>query len=296
MKTDRTIANLSLTGDITASALRAQLNLPENTKTALNNKQDKLTEGSHINIDTTNNKISVLMDNTLKTDSTSPVENKVITAALAGKQDTITTDNKLSFDLIDGGPDLSSYATEQWVTNQNYLTTADINAKADKSYVDAELAEKQDTLIDGTTIKTINGESLLGSGNLIIAGGGEGGDNNLGIRSVIEHPEGPVISAPDTLVSKIYVKQTLTEDEGYQLLQTLPVLGSSSDILIRISLIFMSEQTTIDPDTNEEIKEELGLAIMALQTLDNVDGFVMMMAPDGTSYELQYDEATGLLA
>ena len=35
-----------------------------------------------------------------------------------------------------------------------------------KPYVDEKLADKQDTLVSGTNIKTVNGESLLGSGDL----------------------------------------------------------------------------------------------------------------------------------
>ena len=42
----------------------------------------------------------------------------------------------------------------------------------DKS-VASELATKQATLVSGTNIKTINGNSLLGSGDLPISGGGE---------------------------------------------------------------------------------------------------------------------------
>lgn len=37
-----------------------------------------------------------------------------------------------------------------------------------KQEIDAMLSEKQDTLISGETIKTINGESILGSGNIQI--------------------------------------------------------------------------------------------------------------------------------
>lgn len=40
-----------------------------------------------------------------------------------------------------------------------------------KGYVDGALANKQDTLVSGTNIKTVNGNSLLGEGNLVIAGG-----------------------------------------------------------------------------------------------------------------------------
>ena len=38
--------------------------------------------------------------------------------------------------------------------------------------VKAVLDGKQDTLVSGTSIKTINGESILGSGNIVISGGG----------------------------------------------------------------------------------------------------------------------------
>lgn len=40
-----------------------------------------------------------------------------------------------------------------------------------------DISGKQDTLVSGTNIKTINGESLLGSGNIEIQGGGGGEEN-----------------------------------------------------------------------------------------------------------------------
>lgn len=39
-------------------------------------------------------------------------------------------------------------------------------------YLEQEVDNKQDTLVSGTNIKTINGESILGSGNIEIQGGG----------------------------------------------------------------------------------------------------------------------------
>ena len=39
-----------------------------------------------------------------------------------------------------------------------------------KDYVDGEVATKQDALVSGTSIKTINGETVLGSGNLVVEG------------------------------------------------------------------------------------------------------------------------------
>jgi hypothetical protein len=37
----------------------------------------------------------------------------------------------------------------------------------------------QPALVSGTTIKTVNGTSLLGSGDIVIAGGGGGGAVNI---------------------------------------------------------------------------------------------------------------------
>lgn len=63
-------------------------------------------------------------------------------------------------------PSLEGYATEQWVEDKNYLTQhQDISNLATKDEVNA----KQDSLVSGTNIKTINGESILGSGDIELA-------------------------------------------------------------------------------------------------------------------------------
>ena len=49
----------------------------------------------------------------------------------------------------------------------NYYTKSETDAE-----ITAATATKQDTLVSGTNIKTINNESLLGSGNITIQGGG----------------------------------------------------------------------------------------------------------------------------
>lgn len=70
--------------------------------------------------------------------------------------------------------DLTGYATEQWVKNQGYVTDGDVN-----DYVGNEIGQleetintKQDKLISGTNIKTINGNDILGEGDITIEGGG----------------------------------------------------------------------------------------------------------------------------
>lgn len=53
-------------------------------------------------------------------------------------------------------PSLEGYATEQWVTSKGYLTSHQ------------DISGKQDVLVSGTNIKTVNGATLLGSGNIQI--------------------------------------------------------------------------------------------------------------------------------
>ncbi len=70
-------------------------------------------------------------------------------------------------------PSLEGYLTET-EANETYATKEDL---ADYQPVGdyatkAELASKQDTLVSGTNIKTVNGQSLLGNGNIDITGGG----------------------------------------------------------------------------------------------------------------------------
>lgn len=50
------------------------------------------------------------------------------------------------------------------------IIIAKVNENIDDIYI-----EKQDTLVSGTNIKTINGSSVLGSGDLAISGGGNSG-------------------------------------------------------------------------------------------------------------------------
>ena len=44
--------------------------------------------------------------------------------------------------------------------------SSELAGKADTSTVNAALATKQNTLVSGENIKTVNGESILGSGNI----------------------------------------------------------------------------------------------------------------------------------
>lgn len=142
-----------------------------------------------------------------------------ITERLASKLDTATYNSeKSSFatkDELNSKADASAIAdmaTQTWVQDQGYLTEvpsnyvtnselteglagkqdkgdyalkSDLNTLATKEELatkaDASaLSSKQNTLVSGTNIKTINGETILGSGNLVIQSGTSNWDDIQG--------------------------------------------------------------------------------------------------------------------
>ena len=80
--------------------------------------------------------------------------------------------------------DLSNYYTKSETSGATEISTA-LASKADTATtytktetdnaITAATSTKQDTLVSGTNIKTINGETLLGEGNIEIQGGSGGG-------------------------------------------------------------------------------------------------------------------------
>ena len=68
----------------------------------------------------------------------------------------------------------------QFTNDSGFITNSALTDYALKSEIPdisnfatkTEVAAKQDTLVSGTNIKTINGTSLLGSGNIVIEAGG----------------------------------------------------------------------------------------------------------------------------
>lgn len=111
-------------------------------------------------------------------------ENATKTVELTQAQyDALTVKDPNTFYIITDsqGADLSNYYTKSETSGATEISTA-LASKADtattytKTEVDnaitAATASKQDTLVSGTNIKTINNESILGEGNITIEGGG----------------------------------------------------------------------------------------------------------------------------
>lgn len=58
----------------------------------------------------------------------------------------------------------------------------DDNISALATAIGTKVKSKQDILVSGTNIKTINNQSILGSGNITISGGAGGGVQNVFIQ------------------------------------------------------------------------------------------------------------------
>ena len=76
-------------------------------------------------------------------------------------------------DIETGDVDLSNYYTKQEINNKGYVTDSDVNEYVGNEIEQLEelIKTKQNKLVSGSNIKTINGQSLVGSGNITIVGG-----------------------------------------------------------------------------------------------------------------------------
>lgn len=88
------------------------------------------------------------------------------------------TGKSLNFLRVNVGETALEYQTPSQVKTDiglgNVDNTSDVNKPVSTAQA-TSIATKQATLVSGTNIKTVNSTSLLGSGNIVIAGGGGGG-------------------------------------------------------------------------------------------------------------------------
>lgn len=139
------MANLSTLVSDLADDVEEQSKQIEDASSAVWKKQDELVSGQ--NIKTINGQsvlgegdidTSIPVDGALDANSQNPVQNKAVSAAVARIDNNIST------------------------------------LGSNMSIISSRVGTKQDTLVSGTNIKTVNGQSLLGEGDITIEGGGGG--------------------------------------------------------------------------------------------------------------------------
>lgn len=137
-----------------------------NLADALNDKYDASNPDGYITGITSSDVITAL--GYTPYNSTNPngyQANKIETIKVNGTTQTITSK----------AVDISVPTNNNQLTNgAGYITSSALSGYATETYVDTELASKQDTLVSGTNIKTINSTSILGSGNISVATSAQG--------------------------------------------------------------------------------------------------------------------------
>jgi hypothetical protein len=152
----------------------------------------------------------IVVDSELDSESTNPVSNNVLTEVLNSKQDKIQNLNAIKEGAMRGSiayvkpstgirkidleeslqralTDVENIADILGTLDENYYTREQVTELLSnfvdtavdnlvnyytKTEIDTKLSDKQDTLVSGTNIKTINGQSIVGSGNITLSGDG----------------------------------------------------------------------------------------------------------------------------
>lgn len=197
--------------------------------------------------------------------SQSAVKNYV-DVGLGTKQNTLTnpvtgtgTNNELTYFNATGSTVASlSTATYPNLTELSYV-------KGVSSAIQTQIGNKQDTLVSGTNIKTVNGNTLLGSGNVVTYG------YTLQVQALTSSPAdgatiyfGNLPKAPTTTgaTSKIYIREagTITVAEIYCYSGTAGTAENWS-LYIRKNNTTDTLIATVGSATNERVFSNTGLSI-----------------------------------
>ena len=151
----------------------------------VDNSIAELVDGAPETLDTLNELSAALKDNADIID--------VLNQSISSKQDIISDIETIRQGAAKGATALQSY-TEQYkgtVTGVkiNGSTKSPSNGVVDLGTVitsHQDISGKQDTLVSGTNIKTINGQSILGSGDIVITGGSGSGYSDANVQAVDE--------------------------------------------------------------------------------------------------------------
>lgn len=177
----------------------------------------------------------ITVDSYLSETSTNAVQNKVVTKALKDKQDVIS--------------DLATIRSG-----------AAKGATAIQEHQD--ISGKQDKLVSGQNIKTINGKSILGSGNIVIEGGSGGSVDLTGYAT-----EDYVDSKVDKKVDKVDGKGLSTNDYTNTDKQKLAGIANGAEVNVQ------SDWNVTDSSSDAFIKNKPTIPAAVTETTVSGWGF-----------------------
>lgn len=252
----------------------------------LDAKQDTLVSGTNIK---TINGESILGNGDIVIEGgTGDVTQQYVDEQLALKVDkTAYEADKATFALKTEIPSIEGLASKEELQNG-------LEGKQDKGdyALKSELSGKQDTLVSGENIKTINGQTLLGEGNIEIQGGGSGisdapSDNKLYGRKNANWSE-IIIPSTDNFATKSEIADMLTKTEASEKYQPKGeyLTEVPSEYVTETELSGKGYLTAIPEEyvTNEELTS-------ALSSKQDKGDYITVETADG-KYQVKGDYAT----
>lgn len=117
----------------------------------------------------------------------------------------------------------SEYITESELNKKDFATNSDVTDELGKleSSLEGDINTKQDKLVSGTNIKTINGNSLLGSGDIVVEGGGS--------SNVVELTQAEYDALGDNVdADTLYLISDATISANYKTINGESILGEGN--------------------------------------------------------------------
>ena len=261
----------------------------EATNELLNNKADKITvtelatklkeDTDKLNKDITDlgNRVDsipvITVDTAMNSESTNPVQNKAITNTITNLSNSV--DEKLSNKQPKGDYALKTEIptnVSQLNNDKNYQTAEDVNSATAGLATKAEVNSKQDTLVSGTNIKTINGNSLLGSGNIEIQGGSTiAVDSSLSTTSTNPVQNKIITEALNGKASQSDIPtkvSELTNDSDFQTASQVATAISGINVPTKVSQL----DNDSDFQTGTQVSNSIATATSGLATKAELDG------------------------
>ena len=187
LENDEGFINSGYASEDDFTALSNQVGLMDNNLSSLNNEVDSISSDIDTINETLTNKVNQTDFNNLQTQVTTNTNNisantrniqanttniTTLTNIVDAQSATITSMTALIEDNSDDIETLQTDVSSINTTLSNKVDTSTFNVlDAQVQTNTTAIANKQDTLVSGTNIKTINSQSLLGSGDITITGG-----------------------------------------------------------------------------------------------------------------------------
>lgn len=162
---------------------------------------NRLTKAQYDAIETKSNTELYLIPDEIDSVPTYQSENCVSSGGVYGA---LQTKAELSGPTFTGAPKAPTAAAG---TNTTQIATT--------AFVQTAISGKQDTLVSGTSIKTINNESLLGEGNISISGG-SGGEANV-IESISVNSVAQTVTNKNVDITVPTTLASLSDDATHRL-------------------------------------------------------------------------------